>query len=300
VSRRQLGLLVLLAAIWGSSFMFIKIGLRELHPMAIAWVRTALGTLVLLPIAVLRVGGGEIVRSVRRAPWPILFVGIFQAALPPALIPYAERRLDSGLTGVLQAGAPLFAALLSARIARGDRVTGMRLAGLFLGFGGVAMLVGVQPRGDVLAALAAVLAGMTSGASAVTAGRWLAEARVEPLVTAFTTGVVATIALIPGIVLWAPHSMPGWKVTGSMLMLGVFGSGIAYLLYYAIIARSGASYGILVTYLVPVAALLYGSAVLSEPVTATSIAGLVLVLGGVGLGSGTLRLGRRGPPPVGG
>jgi drug/metabolite transporter (DMT)-like permease len=297
VSRRQLALLVLLAAIWGSSFMFIKVALRELDPLTIAFLRTALGTLVLLPVVLVRYGWAAIWRA-RRAPWPIIFLGIFQGALPPALIPWAEQRIDSGLAGVLQAGAPLFAALISLRIARGDRVTGTRLAGLFLGFAGVAMLVGVQPRGDVLAALAAVAAGWTSGASAVTAGRWLPKERVEPFVTAFASGVVATIVLVPGIVLRPPHELPGWKVTGSVVMMGVFGSGVAYLLYYAIIARSGASYGILVTYLVPVAALLYGAAVLSEPVTATAVGGLVLVLLGVGLGSGTLRRRRTQIEPV--
>jgi drug/metabolite transporter (DMT)-like permease len=289
VSRRQLLALLALAAIWGSSFMFIKVAARSFSPLTLVWCRMVLGVLTLAPVVLLGVGSEQIRASISRAPRPLLVVCLAQSVIGPAAVTWAAHRLDSGLVAVLQAAAPLFTVLLSLGIARHDRVTGWRLVGVGVGFGGVALLVGVQPHGDLLAAAVALVGAFCGAVAAVVAGRWLGAAGTEPLVTAFATSFIAMVVLLPAVVVSHPHGIPGWKETGSVVVLGLFCTGLAYYLFFGIVARSGASYGILATYLVPAIALALGVIFLGEAVTATKGAGLVLVLVGVGLGTGTIR-----------
>ena len=124
-------MLLALAALWGASFMFIKVGVRELAPGTLICFRLALGTLTLLPV--------------RAAATPLLLVGLLNSALPITVLAWAEKRVDSGLAAVIQASAPLFTALLALRYSRAEVVTGSRLVGLLVGFGGVALLVGASP-----------------------------------------------------------------------------------------------------------------------------------------------------------
>ena len=116
---------------------------------------------------------------------------------------------------------------------------------------------------------------------------------ISPLVTALGTLTAATIATLPLALFQLPNHMTGWKVTASVLTLGIAGTGLGYILYYGLIAGAGASRAILITYLVPTFALVYGAVLLGEPVTGAAIGGLALVLAGVGLGTGAVHLGRR-------
>jgi drug/metabolite transporter (DMT)-like permease len=116
-------------------------------------------------------------------------------------------------------------------------------------------------------------------------------------VTSFGALLVATLSMLPLGVAQLPGHLPGWKVVGSVIALGALGLSVAYLLYFGLIAGAGASYAVLVTYLVPALALGYGAIFLGETVTATAIGGLLLILAGVALGTGTLRLPRREPAP---
>jgi drug/metabolite transporter (DMT)-like permease len=294
VSRRHVVTLLALSAIWGASFMFIKVGVRELEPGALIFVRVGLAALTLLAIVPFRFGLGGSLRAVRGSLGALLVAGAVNSAIPFWLITWAEQSIDSGLTAVLQACAPLFAALLAWRFSHGQRVTGARLGGVLIGFVGVALLVGV-PGGaaDPLAALAVVGSGLCYAAAALYIGERLAG--VPPLLISAGAMVAATLLTAPLGIAELPEEMPGWKVTASVVVLGVVGTGVAYILYYALITGAGASRAILVTYLVPSLALLYGAAVLSEPVTVVAVAGLALVLAGVALGTGAVRLaaGRR-------
>jgi drug/metabolite transporter (DMT)-like permease len=280
-------MLLALAALWGASFMFIKVGVRELAPATLICFRVALGALTLLPVALLTVPPRELARSLRGAAAPLVVVGLFNSALPITVLAWAEKRVDSGLAAVIQASAPLFTALLALRFSRDEVVTGSRLVGLLVGFGGVALLVGVQPSGDVLSALAIAFTAFCYALAALHSARALAH--VPPLVTAVGTLGAASLMLAPFAVAEPPHGVPGWKVTGSLLALGILGTGVAYVLYYALLAGAGASRSILITYLVPAVALAYGAILLDEPLTISAVAGLGLVLGGVALGTGVLR-----------
>jgi drug/metabolite transporter (DMT)-like permease len=290
MSRRHLTMLLALAALWGASFMFIKIGDRELDPLTLVGFRMGLGALTLVPIVALTVGTRRALRELRAAAGPLIVIGLVNSAIPIYSISWAETRIDSGLTAILQASAPLFTALLAIRFDRAERVRGARLVGLLVGFAGVALLVGAQPQGEAVAAAAVLFSALCYAAAAIYARR---VRNVSPLVTALGALTVATIATLPPGLFRLPDHVTGWKVTASVLTLGIAGTGIAYILYYGLLAGAGASRAILITYLVPTFALVYGALLLGEPVTATAVGGLALVLGGVALGTGSVRLGRK-------
>jgi drug/metabolite transporter (DMT)-like permease len=292
MSRRHLTMLLLLAALWGASFMFIKVGDRELDPLTLVGFRMALGALTLVPIVAVTVGVRRALLELRAAAGPLVVIGLVNSAIPIYSISWAETRIDSGLTAILQASAPLFTALLAMRFSRDERVGGLRLVGLFVGFGGVALLVGAQAEGEIVAGLAVVFSALCYAAAALYSKR---VREVSPLVTALGALTVATVATLPPGLFRLPDHVTGWKVTASVLTLGIAGTGLAYILYYGLLAGAGASRSILITYLVPTFALVYGAVLLGEPVTAAAIGGLALVLAGVALGTGGIRLPRRAP-----
>ncbi len=289
-------MLLALAALWGASFMFIKVGVRELEPITLVAFRMALGALTLVPIVAVTVGPRRALRELRAAAAPLAVIGLMNSAIPILAISWAETRIDSGLTAIIQASAPLFTALLAIRFSRSERVTGFRLAGLLIGFAGVSLLVGAQPSGEILAALAVVFSAVCYAGSALFIARRLRE--VSPLVTALGALTAASLATLPIGLFQLPGQVPGWKVTGSVLVLGIAGTGLAYILYYGLLAGAGASRSILITYLVPVLALGYGAVLLGEPVTAAAVVGLALVLGGVALGTGAVRTRRARRAPA--
>jgi drug/metabolite transporter (DMT)-like permease len=279
MTRRSMAMLLALALIWGASFMFIKVAVRDFDPLALVWMRVLLATLVLLPVGVVmagRAGAGQARSAVGR----LTTLGVLNSALPFALIAWAEVRIDSGLAAILQAAAPLFTVLILTRIGA-ERVTGSRLAGFLLGFVGVALLVGADTGGGVLAALAVVLAALSYSVAGIFASRRLRE--TEPLVVAAGSMVAATIVMAPFGLATLPASVPGWKETASVVILGVVGTGLAYVLYFLLLQQAGASRAILVTYLVPPVAVAYGAVLLGEPLQSAAVVGLVLILCGVAL-----------------
>jgi drug/metabolite transporter (DMT)-like permease len=283
-------MLLALAAIWGSSFMFIKVAVREVTPGEVVVGRVLVGTLALLPAVPFLSDWRRTWDGLRRFAPPLLLLGIFNAALPFWLLAWSEKKLDSGLAAVLQASMPLFTAVLVYFFTRSERVTGDRLLGFVVGFVGVVLLVGVQPSGDVLSALAVLLTALLYAGSSVYAGVRLRDA--SALVISLGTLAFATLVTLPLGVAELPSEVPSWKTIGSILALGGVGLSVAYLLYFSLIAVSGAPYAALVTYLVPALALVYGAVFLGEAVTASAVGGLGLILLGVALGTGTVR--RRG------
>jgi drug/metabolite transporter (DMT)-like permease len=291
MTRRQLAMLLVLSAIWGSSFMFIKVGVRQLEPSTLVAGRLLLAALTLVFIVAARTPIGVALAAVRERIGSFLVVALLNSVVPFWLLAWGETRIDSGLAALLQACAPLFTALLAAFFVRSERVTGIRLVGVLVGFGGVALLVGAVPSGSVLGALAVVLTGFCYAASSLAAGLRLRD--VPPATIAFGTAAVAAALSLPFGLAQLPSTVPGWKVVGSVVMLGVVGLGIAYVIYFGLITGAGASRAILVTYLVPPMALFYGTTVLNESLKLTDIAGLALILAGVSLGTGTIRSLRR-------
>jgi drug/metabolite transporter (DMT)-like permease len=283
MSRRDVTMLLCLSAVWGSSFLFIKLGVDRLEPSVVVLGRLVVGVLVLLPLVALR-GGAS---TLRGHVVPLLVLGALNNALPFWLLGFAETRLDSGLTAVIQAAAPIFTVLLAGRIDPSQHVRGARLVGIGVGFVGVALLVGVQRGGEVTAALAVVLTALCYAASVLFAGRTMRT--LPPLLVSVGQLGCAAVVIAPLALTQLPSTTPPAKTLGAVVALGALGSGIAYLLYFALIASAGAARAILVTYLVPAFALVYGAVFLDEGVSATAVGGLALILGGVTLATGLAR-----------
>ena len=297
--HRSLAMLIGLALIWGSSFLFIKVAVRELTPATLIVGRLGLAAITLGALVPFVVGTGETARQLR-ANWVwLVVVALVNTAIPFWLLSWGETRIDSGLASIIQASVPIFNALIAFVAFREVRVTGMRLVGVGVGFLGVALLVGAQPEGKVLGALAVVGMAFCYGLGGLLTGRYLKPA--QPVVVSFASTAIATLVWLPVGIAQAPAELPGWKTIGSVLALGIPGTALAYLLFFGLITGAGAAYASLVTYLIPPIALAYGAVFLGERFGASAFGGLALILAGVALGTGAVRVKRaRQPQPVDG
>ena len=276
--------------LWGASFLFIKVAVRELEPATLILGRLGLATVALAVFVAVRIGSRETWSQIRgHAGW-LVVVGIVNVAIPFWLLSWGETRIDSGLASIVQASVPIFNAVIAFALFREVRVTGLRLAGVAIGFVGVALLVGAQPHGKAVGALAVCGMALCYAVGQLLAGRHLRPV-APPVVALATTGTAALLALPLGVG-QAPDQMPGWKTIGSVVMLAVPLTAFAFLLFYAIIAGAGAAYASLVTYLVPPIALAYGAVFLDERLELSAFAALALIFAGVVLGTGRLRLRR--------
>ena len=289
--RRPVVILTVLALIWGASFMLIKIADRELAPATLILGRLGSAALLLAAIAFVRLGPRATLAELRGAWRWLVVVGLVNTAIPFWLLSWGETRIDSGLASIIQGAVPIFNALLAFAFFREARVSGLRLLGLAIGFVGVALLVGAQPEGKLLGALAVVAMALCYAIGTLIAGRHLRG--TSPLVVALASTAVSTVAALPAGILQAPAGMWHGETIMAILVLGFVGTAIAYLLFFALIQRAGPNYATLVTYLVPPIALAYGAIFLGESFGATAFVALALILAGVALATGSVRLASR-------
>jgi drug/metabolite transporter (DMT)-like permease len=293
VRRSYLPPLLLLSAIWGSSYMFIKVGVRDFSPAALVEVRLLLAGAVLVSFVAARRG----LHGVGPAFAPGVFVGVVGMALPFLLISWGETHVDSGVAAVATSSVPIFVALLAFKFAKSERSSGLRMIGLAVGLAGVGVVAGVHPQGGwwaVVGALAVVLAALCYAVSSLYIQRSLVVGGLELATASVLCGAAV---MLPFALARLPHSV-GWKSAASVAVLGVVGTGIAQLIVNRLIADHGSARSMLVNYLLPGFALLYGAAILGEPLTVAKLAGLALILVGVTLASGLVAWGRRAAPAV--
>jgi drug/metabolite transporter (DMT)-like permease len=298
VVRGYVPLLAIIAAIWGASYLFIKVAVDEVEPTAMMFFRLVLASAVLLPVLVWRLGPGEAVAEMRGTGWKAFGVGFLNAALPFVLIAWGEKYVDSGVAAIANATVPIFVVLLALKFNPSERVRGLRLAGILVGLVGVGVLTGLHPEGGwwaVAGTLAIVVASLSyAGANHFVQHNYSSTAA---LVIATVSCATAALILLPFALVQWPEQMPSWETVGSIVALGVFGTAIALLFFYRLLNRYGAARASLVTYLLPPVALVYGVLILDEQVTLNAALGLVLILAGVALGSGVgARLRRRMRP----
>jgi len=260
---------------------------ENLEPSVVVLGRLVIGVAVLLPLLPRRGG----LAPLHGYLLPVVVLGVLNNALPFWLLGFAGTRLDSGLIGVIQAAAPIFTVLLALRIDPSERVTGARLIGVSIGFVGVALLVGVQRGGQVAGALAVIGTALCAALSVLFAGRTVRS--VPPLQISVGQLGVGALLMAPFGLAQLPATPPPAETIFAVAALGTLCTGIAYVLYFVLIASAGASRAILVTYLVPAFALVYGTVFLDEPVTLAALIGLGLVLGGTALATGLGRARRR-------
>ena len=277
MDRRSWTLLLSLAAIWGSSYLFIKIGLRDLSPAMVAFGRVALAALVLVPVAAAR----GALSGLRRHIGPIAVLGAVQVAGPFLLIATAEEHIASSLAGILVSTTALFTALLAIGIDHEERSEGLRLAGVAIGFLGVILLFGIDLQSsteELLGGLAVILASLGYSLGAFWVKRSVRG--TDP------TGVVAAVMVASALELaipaaaTAPGSAPGPGPLAAVAALGLLGTGVGFLIFYVLLGTAGPARTMLVSYIAPAFAVVYGATLLGEPLTAGILAGLLLVVGG--------------------
>ncbi|HWM62777.1 MAG TPA: DMT family transporter [Solirubrobacterales bacterium] len=298
MDRRSWTLLLCLAAIWGASYMFIKIGVRDLSPAMVSWGRIALAAAVLVPIAVLR---GQL-RLPNARVWVVVVLAAVQVAGPFLLIAEGEEEISSGLAGILVASTPLFAALLAIRLDHEERSHGARMWGIVAGLVGVGLLLGVDLGGtsaELLGGAAILLASLGYAVGGFIAKHGLAGA--PPTGIAAWVMVVSTVLLAPAAILTAPSEAPGAGPVAAVVALGVLGTGVAFAIFYDLMARVGPARTFVVTYLAPAFAVVYGATLLDETISVSTIAGLALIVGGSYLAAegrlpGSRRKAADGPP----
>lgn len=285
---------VLLAAIWGASFMFMRTAAQEMGPLAAAGLRVAVAALFLLPILLIKGLGGAL-----RKHWKItLSVGVLNSALPFVCFTYALLSITTGLSAILNATVPLFGAVI-AWLWLKDRPSGSRMLGLAVGFIGVTMLAwdkaSFKPDANGLstgwAVLACLLACLCYGTAASVAKRYMAG--LPSLVSATGSQIGASIALIPLTVLYWPSHAPSLQAWGAVVVLGVVCTGLAYILYFRLIERAGPARALAVTFAIPAFAVFYGVLLLGESVTAWMVICALVIIAGTTLSTGLIKLGAR-------
>ena len=284
---------LLLSAIWGASFLFMRMGASEFGPFPTAGLRVLAAAAFLIPIMVLK---GE--WPALRQHWKrVLLAGVINSAIPFALFAWAVMHITTGLTSILNATVPLFGALV-AWIWLGERIQRLRWVGLMLGFLGVALLAWKAPGGagmksdDAIWAIGACLcASICYAIAANFAKRYLVG--VPALASATGSLIGASLCLIvPTIVYW-PEQMPGPRAWSAVIAIAILCTGIAYFLYFRLIANAGPSRAVAVTFLAPAFAVLYGAVFLHETVTLWMLGcGLIIVCGTM-LSTGLVAPGKR-------
>jgi drug/metabolite transporter (DMT)-like permease len=282
-------LFVALGLIWGVPYLFLRIAVHELDPVVVAFARTTLGALILLPLAL----RARALRPLLRHWKALLAYTAAEIVGPWVLLGHAETRLTSSTTGLLIATVPIVAAVLLTALGQ-DRLDARRIAGLAIGFCGVGLLVGLDFRPtDLVAVLevVGVVVGYAIGPIVIT--RYLADLPSIGVVTGSL--VVATIA-------YAPFALPRWPAhasggaIASVAVLAVLCTAAAFLVMFALIAEAGPARMSLITYVNPVVAVTLGAVVLGEPITIGLAAGFPLILVGSVLGTWHSR--RQEAPPV--
>lgn len=272
---------ILLAAIWGASFLFMRLGSAEFGPMATAGIRVGVAALFLTPLLLARGQGATLARHWKK----IFFLGLLNSGIPFACYAYALLSITTGLSALLNATVPLFGALV-AWLWLKDRPHGLKIIGLLIGFVGVAMLAwgkaSFKPDASGLSSGWAVVACLTAtlcyGIAASYTKRYLAG--VSSLVVATGSQIGATLGLALPTVLFWPAQMPSVTAWLALVAVGVLCTGVAYVLYFRLIDRMGAAKSLTVTFLIPVFAVIYGVIFLGEAVTAWMlICGAVILTG---------------------
>lgn len=294
MTAREWAMLLTLSVVWGGSFFFNEIAVRQLPVFTVVVCRVALAALILL--AVLRLSGQHLPRG--RAVWAAFFgMGVLNNVIPFSLIVAGQQQVASGVASILNASTPLFGVILAHLVTADEKLTPKKLAGVIVGFLGVAVMIGgdaAQGLGGHLGAQLIILAGALSYAFAGIFGRRFKAMGVTPLATATGQVIASSVILLPMVlVIDRPWMLPapGWDAIAALIGVAAISTAFAYLLYFRLLASAGATNLLLVTFLIPVSAILLGVVFLSETLLPRQLAGMGLI--GLGLSLIDGRLWRR-------
>jgi drug/metabolite transporter (DMT)-like permease len=282
MTASSLARLLALSAIWGASFLFMRVGVPVLGP---TWL---IGCRVLFAALFLAAAGAALRKplDVRRNAVHYLVLGLFNSALPFLLFAFAARTLSASLLSILNATAPIWGAVIGALWTR-TALPGRAVLGLALGVAGVALLVGFDPSTLRAGAPLAIALALAAAASYGIATNYAKSARkVEPFANAHGSMWAATLLIAPAMPFAPPAALPSLAIALAVIALGVVCSGIAYLLYFRLVADIGAAPALTVTFLVPVFGVLWGHLFLAEPIGWNTLVGALVVIVGTALVTG--------------
>jgi drug/metabolite transporter (DMT)-like permease len=286
--------ILLLAAMWGASYLFIKLAVDDIPPAAMTDMRLGLAAILLTAYLVLRMGMRKAATELRLAWIPCLVLGVINAALPMTLVAWGETHIDSSIAGIAQASVPIFVAILGLRFLPHDPLGAAGVAGLLLGLAGVALITGVHPSGGAWATAGtfAVVLSSVSYASGGVYGQLQVHGTPGP-VLATGSMIAGALVLFPVAVVDPPVHAPDATAVAGLLCLVLVPTFLGQLLLFRILRSFGSRRLSLVTFLMPGFAVVYGAMLLNEPVSATALAGLALILAGVIMASGQRLFGVR-------
>lgn len=286
-------MLLALATVWGGSFFFNEIAVRELPVFTVVVSRVALAAVILLMIMRLR---KERLPHDRRV-WAAFFaMGLLNNAIPFSLIVWGQQHIASGVASILNASTPLFTVILAHLLTRDERMTAGKFIGVLIGFSGVAVMIGLDALRDVGVGVIAqilCLAGAISYAFAGIYGRRFRAMGISPIGTATGQVIASSLIMLPLVmVLDQPWTLPppSLSAIGALIGVAAISTALAYVLYFRILATAGATNLLLVTFLIPVSAILLGTLFLGETLLPRHFAGMALI--GAGLAAIDGRLGR--------
>jgi len=276
------GLLLTLSLLWGGSFFFTEIALREITPLVTVWGRVALACIILWAILGFR---GVRVSWDRRLWASFLVMGCLNNVIPFSLIVWGQQEISGSLASIFNATTPFFTVILAQFLTQDERLTLPKAIGLLIGFSGVVIMVGMEALHGLASAFwsqaAILLAAISYGCAAIWGRRFKG---IDPMVTA-TGQVTASSLIMTPLALWfgfpQGYFIPSGDVLGAILGIACLCTVAAYILYFKILETSGATNLMLVTFLIPLSAITLGSVFLHETLSTDQIAGMVLILLGL-------------------
>ncbi len=279
-----------IAALWGGSFLFMRVAVPEFGPISLIAVRVAVACVALIPLLLTVNDLSEIKKNLK----PIAFVGLTNYALPFCLLAYTTLHVTAGFASIINSTAPLFTALIG-WLWLNETMLPHQIAGLLLGFGGVAILgwgnISFKPGGGGLAVVSGLSATFLYGMATHFTRRRLSN--ISPLsLTAGSLGAASLFLVVPGI-LSAPQTVPGTKAWGAVILLGLASTALAFMLFFRLLKKWGTTRTIAVGFLIPVFGMLWGKIFLGEPITLQMVLGAAVIICGTSMTSGVLHLLRR-------
>lgn len=289
MSTKNIIVLIILAALWGASFLFMRVAVPEFGAVMLIEMRVLLAGLVLLPFWWF--SESAVTRKTALSAWPHLFVvGILNSSFPFVLFAYSMLFITGGMASILNGTAPIWGAIV-AWLWLKQRLSINAVLGLLVGFSGVVILVSdelsVEMNGKTLALIAASFAPILYGVAANYTSEKLSH--VSPLSIATFSQITAAISLLPLLYWFVPLAWPSLTAWAAVLALAVVCTSLAYLMYFKLLAEIGSTKAITVTFMIPLFGSLWGAVFIGEEITLMMVIGMVIILTGTALVTGVLK-----------
>jgi drug/metabolite transporter (DMT)-like permease len=301
MARQDWAILLLLSVIWGGSFFFIEIALETVRPLTLVLIRVGLAAVLLWAFLLAR---GQRLAMPRGAAKAFLILALLNNVIPFVLFVWAQEEITGGLASILNATTPIWGVVVAHMFTDDEKANPAKLVGVLLGFGGVAVMTGPDLLGDIGRNALAQLACLVSTLCYALAGVWARRFRpmgVPPIAVSTGQLTAATIVMLPLVLWFEPPwhaAAPSPQAWAALIALAFLCTSLAYILYFRLLASAGATNSLLVTFLIPVTAILLGAIFLAERLEPRHFAGMVLIAAGLAAIDGRLLSRRRRPPPA--